>query len=41
MCADDPLLLSGSVLVLQAMLDICGCVGKQLGTAFNAKNCIA
>ena len=41
MYADDLLLLSGSILGLQAMLDTCGCVGKQLGIAFNAKNCIA
>ena len=37
MHADDLLLLSDSVLVLQTMLDTCGCVGKQLGYAFNAK----
>ena len=37
MYPDDLLLLSGSVLGLQAMLDTCGCVGKQLGIAFNAK----
>ena len=37
MYAGDLLLLSGAVLRLQAMLDTCGCVGKQLGIAFNAK----
>ena len=34
--ADDLLLLSGSVLSLQIMLDTCGCVCKLLGIAFNA-----
>ena len=37
MYADDLLLLSGSVLGLQTMIDTCGCVGKQQGIAFNAK----
>ena len=37
MYADDLLLLSGSVLGLQPMLDACGWVGKQLCIAFNAK----
>ena len=41
MYADDLLLLSGSVLGLQAMLHTCGCVGRQLAIAFNAKNRIA
>ena len=37
MYADDLLFSSGSVLGLQATLETCGCVGKQLGIAFNAK----
>ena len=37
MYADDLLLLSGSVLGLQTMLNTCGCVGKKLGIAFSAK----
>ena len=42
MYADDLLLLSCSVLSLQAMLDTCSCVGKQLGISFNGKtNCNA
>ena len=41
MSANDLLLLSASVLVLEAMLDKCGCVGKQLSMAFNAKKGIA
>ena len=40
MHADDQLLLSGSVLGAQAMLDTCSCVGKQLGIAFNGNKII-
>ena len=37
MHADDVILLSGSVVKLQRMLDICYCNGLHLDVVFNAK----
>lgn len=37
MYADDLLLLSGSVMELQRMLDCCGKVGEDIGLSFNSK----
>jgi hypothetical protein len=37
MYADDLLLLSGSVINLQKMLDCCGVVGQEIGMNFNCK----
>ena len=43
MYADDLLLLSPSIIVLQAMLDTCSMIGSQLGIRFNSakSKCIA
>ena len=38
--ADDIILISGSVTVLQKMLDICVSYGNMLDIVFNAKNLV-